>query len=427
MRLFAGEASAEMNLEAIIFPEGRPGWGDLVEIIGDSNTGKSLLLLEIVASVILPANCGGSERDILLIDCENTYDRSLLLTLMEKGIINNAEPSLIPKLDTQLIQQIQEEALNRLLLLQCNSAEKYELCWYAFVKTLHKVHTSVDYVLIDSIASFYWIRYIWKGPIAIETYLWSQWKCLKRIAKKTGKAIIYTRPSWFAISGYDDDEEEEEEGEEEEEEEEEEEMVDEEAEKEEVVDEEILEDEVDVREEVVEEDVADDEDVAEEVVEKNEVEDGEEEMEKDEEVNEKGEDGGEDEEHEEEKELPCSEDSLTPKPVTYEMPTEDLSLLDVFVPYPWGTSSSEKGEEKEELPSSEDSFTPKPVSYTMLTEGVSLGDVFVRYRIVLSLANEDKEDDDRRFKAFITSKENYEYVRDYLIDYFGLNWINLEQ
>ncbi|XP_050089895.1 uncharacterized protein LOC126574017 [Anopheles aquasalis] len=182
-----------MSLEAIVFPEGAPRPGQLVEIVGPTNIGKSLLLLELATNLVLPVTCGGNERKVLLLDCENTFDLSVILALMEKCILNNAIPSLARTLDAQQIERIQQESLERLYLYQCYSQKLCEWCWWHLDETTFPEYRDIEVVLVDSIATFYLPNPTREHPRHIEKYIRKRCKFLRRKAKKFQKSVIYTK------------------------------------------------------------------------------------------------------------------------------------------------------------------------------------------------------------------------------------------
>ncbi|XP_058120224.1 DNA repair protein Rad51 homolog [Anopheles ziemanni] len=187
-------------LDSAIFPDGGPKSGELVQIHGESNTGKSLLLHELIARIVLPGNCGGHETGAVFIDCENSFNRMMLLSVMEKYILNLADPSVAASLTPQQIGTIQRTALRRLLLVRCYSLEQYELSLVALPDRFLKDGT-LSYVLIDSLATFYWSKCTEQNLVRMDTFLRTQCKALRKLAEKWKKTIIFTKPSYFASGG----------------------------------------------------------------------------------------------------------------------------------------------------------------------------------------------------------------------------------
>uniref|UniRef100_A0A182JXN6 Rad51-like C-terminal domain-containing protein n=1 Tax=Anopheles christyi TaxID=43041 RepID=A0A182JXN6_9DIPT len=195
-RLASG-TEATYNLDSVLFPDGGLRPGELVEISGESNSGKSLLCLELIARIILPTNCGGLELGAVLIDCENSYSKPVLLTIMEKHILNQAEPTVASTLaDPRQLESIQLAALSRLHLIVCYSLEQFEFSLLA-LPSLFVKHTELTFVLIDSIATFYWTKCTAKNLIRQDTYQKAHCKTLSRLACKWKKIALLTKPSHF--------------------------------------------------------------------------------------------------------------------------------------------------------------------------------------------------------------------------------------
>uniref|UniRef100_A0A182JB64 AAA+ ATPase domain-containing protein n=1 Tax=Anopheles atroparvus TaxID=41427 RepID=A0A182JB64_ANOAO len=187
-------------LDASIFPDGGPKAGELVQIHGESGSGKSLLLLELIARIILPGNCGGHETGAVFIDCENSFNRVLLLSVMEKYILNLANPAVAGTLTPQQIVIIQRTALRRLLLVRCYSLEQFEFTLLALPEHFIK-NNALSYVLIDSLATFYWNKCTEQNLVRMDTFLRAQCKTLRKLAEKWKKVVIFTKPSYFASGG----------------------------------------------------------------------------------------------------------------------------------------------------------------------------------------------------------------------------------
>uniref|UniRef100_A0A182PHV3 Rad51-like C-terminal domain-containing protein n=1 Tax=Anopheles epiroticus TaxID=199890 RepID=A0A182PHV3_9DIPT len=185
------------NLHPVLFPDGGLRPGELVEISGESNTGKSLLCLELIARIILPTNCGGLELEVVLIDCENSYSRPVLLQIMEKYILNEAEPSLASALtDPGKMESIKLAALGRFHLIACYSLEQFEFSLLA-LPALFALQRDITFVLVDSITTFYWSKCTARKLIRQDTYQRGHCKALNRLARKWKKVVLFTKPSHF--------------------------------------------------------------------------------------------------------------------------------------------------------------------------------------------------------------------------------------
>ncbi|XP_053665258.1 uncharacterized protein LOC128714408 [Anopheles marshallii] len=195
-RLASGSETT-YDLDSTLFPAGGLRPGELVEISGVSNSGKSLLCHELIARIVLPTSCGGLELGAVLIDCENGYSETVLLSIMEKHIQNQAEPTLARTLaDPEQMKHIQRTALGRLHLIVCYSLEQFEFSLLA-LPSLFVKHSDVTFVLIDSVATFYWTKCTAKNLIRQDTYQRAHCKTLRRLACKWRKIVLLTKPSHF--------------------------------------------------------------------------------------------------------------------------------------------------------------------------------------------------------------------------------------
>ncbi|XP_058066074.1 DNA repair protein XRCC2-like [Anopheles bellator] len=185
------------RLEETLFPDGGPNGGELVEIVGESNTGKSRLLLDLIARIVLPVNCAGHELGAVLIDCENSFEPAVLLDVMEKYILNYAEPAIAATLDRPGIERIQDASLHRLQLITCYSLEQFDLTLLS-LDNVFLQQPDISYVLVDSIATFYWTKCTPANRLRMETYQLAHCQKFKRIAEKWNKAFVYTKPAYFA-------------------------------------------------------------------------------------------------------------------------------------------------------------------------------------------------------------------------------------
>ncbi|XP_055623183.1 uncharacterized protein LOC129769417 [Toxorhynchites rutilus septentrionalis] len=182
-------------LEPVLFPDGGPSKGELVEITGETNSGKSCLILELIAKIILPKNCGGQAVGAVFINCDNNINMARLLNIMEKHIVNCSTPAN-QNTDRREIQRIREESFSRLTIITCYTLDEFELSMLTlsdlFVKNPHNV-----FLLIDSIVAFYWSRCTEKNLIRMDTYLKLLHNKLKKMCRENKVVIIYTKPSYF--------------------------------------------------------------------------------------------------------------------------------------------------------------------------------------------------------------------------------------
>ncbi|XP_055607692.1 uncharacterized protein LOC129755294 [Uranotaenia lowii] len=182
-------------LDPVLFPAGGPAKGELVEITGESNCGKSCLVLELIAKIILPVDCGGHATGAVFMDCDNNVNMMRLLTVMEKQIINCSMPSN-QRVDREAIKSIQEQSLQRLTIIKCCTLDEFEFSLFTLNDVFIRNPVNA-FLLIDSIVAFYWNKCTEKNLIRMDTFLKSLHTRLKKLCQDRGAVAIFTKPSYF--------------------------------------------------------------------------------------------------------------------------------------------------------------------------------------------------------------------------------------
>jgi RecA/RadA recombinase len=62
--------------------------GEIIEIRGTSNSGKSEILLNLICNHLLPLKFGGFENSALLLDCDGKFSIFRLVQLLQRKILN---------------------------------------------------------------------------------------------------------------------------------------------------------------------------------------------------------------------------------------------------------------------------------------------------------------------------------------------------
>ncbi|XP_058828226.1 DNA repair protein RAD51 homolog 2-like [Topomyia yanbarensis] len=182
-------------LDSNLFPDGGPAKGEMVEIVGESNCGKSILVLELIAKIILPTDCGGHALGAVFVNCDNNINMIRLLNVMEKQIVNCSSPAN-RSVERQEIHNIREESLARLSIIKCCTLDEFEFSMLTLSDIFIKNPLNV-YLLIDSIVAFYWNKCTEKNLIRMDTYVKSLHNRLKKLSQERKVIIIFTRPSYF--------------------------------------------------------------------------------------------------------------------------------------------------------------------------------------------------------------------------------------
>ncbi|XP_058463069.1 uncharacterized protein LOC131437616 [Malaya genurostris] len=182
-------------LDPSLFPNGGPNKGEMVEIVGESNCGKSCLILELIAKIILPVDCGGQALGAVFINCDNNINMIRLLDVMEKQTVNCSLPAT-RTVETQEIHDIRQKSLARLTIITCFTLDEFELTMLTLSDIFIKNPINV-YLLIDSIVAFYWSKCTEKTLIRMDTYLKSLHTRLKKLCQERKVITIYTQPAYF--------------------------------------------------------------------------------------------------------------------------------------------------------------------------------------------------------------------------------------
>lgn len=203
-----------MNLSAEIIPNNGPKSREIIEISGDSNTGKTLHLMELIARTIIPNNFGGKGAQAIVIDTNSNFHvPNILPKIIEKHILHHQMMST-KETDTEVLHAATEnvEALvlstmKKITFFKCYNSNDYELILNNCVDIL-TASTQVSLIAIDSIATFYWADMSERGkPIRMETYLRFSLKKLRKLCDEYSVLFVYTRPSDFGTISLSQDKE----------------------------------------------------------------------------------------------------------------------------------------------------------------------------------------------------------------------------
>ncbi|XP_062550670.1 DNA repair protein XRCC2-like isoform X2 [Armigeres subalbatus] len=197
-RLSSRLSSSVTCLDPNLFPDGGPSKGEMVEIFGESNCGKSMLVLELIAKIILPEHCGGHGIGAVFMNCDNNINMARLLNIMEKQIVNCSKPSSC-NFDRQEIRRIRHESFARLTIIKCCTMDEFEFSLLTLNEIFIKNPLNV-YLLIDSLTVFYWNKCTEKNLIRMDTYLRSLHSRMKKLCQERKIITIFTRPSYFGSS-----------------------------------------------------------------------------------------------------------------------------------------------------------------------------------------------------------------------------------
>lgn len=196
--------------------------GDIVEITGDVNAGKTHMLMEMIVRAVLPARGKGDDycsnilggnnlTRVLLIDTEHQMQISKLSAMLEKHIALEYGEDLLAADKPQWLEHWADRCLERVHLLKCHTAEQLELAIVElddYMRAEACKDTPVVLLALDSVATFYWLEEYVPArsteassiglPVRMETYMRRLVGRLHQIAKDYGAVLAYVRPEGFA-------------------------------------------------------------------------------------------------------------------------------------------------------------------------------------------------------------------------------------
>lgn len=199
------------NFEPILFHKTPLFPREIIELTGESNTGKTHLLMEFIARCVLPIRYGGCAADVLLIDTEHHFHIFKLAAMLEKHI-RNAESAPSGQEPTTSSQQVEASAaksiqvlgadeiraiinasLKRCHLLKCHSPEQLQLAIFGLDKMFCDNRDAL-LLAIDSVAAFYWLE---TAPIRMDTYVKTLVGKLSKLTRHHGALLVYVKPTSF--------------------------------------------------------------------------------------------------------------------------------------------------------------------------------------------------------------------------------------
>lgn len=133
-RLQSKKRATIENLSPEIIPSFGPRPGEIVEICGESSTGKTIHLMELIAQTIISTEFGGKGASVIVIDTNSNFHVPLLLPrIIEKHLIHHSTLAC-PSTDTEDLQaathniaDIALESMKKITFFKCYSGLEYKL------------------------------------------------------------------------------------------------------------------------------------------------------------------------------------------------------------------------------------------------------------------------------------------------------------
>jgi len=185
---------------------GSLGASELVVIHGESGSGKSVLLQNILVSYLAPDVCGGHALPVVLVDADNTFSAPLLQRLLEVYIGRTVRraahdrSSSLPPTDhpDSLVRDFVEEAMSRLLVLRPREPidllrQLRQLC------EVFAANPTTALLMVDSMSAWQPLAAAFQRTMA--QALNESWRALARLQQTYCIAVVVTYRDLTADSG----------------------------------------------------------------------------------------------------------------------------------------------------------------------------------------------------------------------------------
>lgn len=202
-RLQSQKRTTLENLSPEIIPSSGPRQGEIIEISGDSCTGKTIHTMELIAQTVLPQDFGGKGACVMVIDTNSNFHVPFLLPkIIEKHLIHHRTLAC-SETDTENLQaaitniaDIALETMKKITFFKCYSATEYRLV-LLYCKNHLTMNSNISLIVVDSIATFYWNEFCDERPIRMDTYLRQRLQEIRQLTDEFKVVAIYTRPAEF--------------------------------------------------------------------------------------------------------------------------------------------------------------------------------------------------------------------------------------
>lgn len=179
---------------------------EVIEIGGQSNVGKSILLLELISAAIIPLEHGGRGADSILVDLTANFSIINLMPILEKHILHHRMLAVSDGETEDLrytigddVTAVIELALNNLQVIQCYTTDEFERTLWQ-IRSSFSMNPQLALLAIESLGAYYWNDISADQPMRMDTYMRKQIKSVRKITDDHGIVLTYTRPAHFPPS-----------------------------------------------------------------------------------------------------------------------------------------------------------------------------------------------------------------------------------
>ncbi|XP_014481713.1 PREDICTED: uncharacterized protein LOC106748040 [Dinoponera quadriceps] len=189
------EKQSSINLDEVLFPTGVSN-DKLIEIIGASSTGKTLLLCQFLAKCILPAQCKGIKINgcnicAIIIDTLGQIQISKIAEFMT-SMIHNAYQNISITPPVETVDSIVNRSLNNLTVIRCCSNDQFQIILNMLKNELLD-NEKTALLAIDNIFAYYWQERWKKGILSMDSYVKSLVKHIRTHTSQFRIVTVYTR------------------------------------------------------------------------------------------------------------------------------------------------------------------------------------------------------------------------------------------
>lgn len=156
---------------------------EIVELVGNASTGKTLFSTECVAQCITPKDFNGLDTGVVYIDLDGHFDISKLVVII-KRLVEDADEEMI------------KSCLKKLTVVNCFDSPTLYITFQR-LKLFLTEQCKVGLVILDSVSANYWQDSISGGEKYMDTYVEKMISSLKICVEDFKVPIIYTRQSYF--------------------------------------------------------------------------------------------------------------------------------------------------------------------------------------------------------------------------------------
>lgn len=189
------------GLEQKLFGSG-PSPHDIIEISGGGSSGKTILVIQLIAKCLLPKSwndicIGGLGTRAILIDTDHHFQIFKLISIMEDIITSSASLGSSSQEVDNIVLNIVEKALSNLIILSCFDSSEFFVTFHSLERILSN-NKDISLLVIDSLTAYYWPNTLEPNGIRKkQLYLEKCLSLLHRNIKYYKISVIYTLTSDF--------------------------------------------------------------------------------------------------------------------------------------------------------------------------------------------------------------------------------------